>query len=408
MNLSIREQYIAIQNTCNAYNCTVQLSTLQFHPYGGYLYNILYPKSGEPCLKTDDVDGYLIICPKGVTLKECLADKESENLKEVTVAAWIEARQKILNKDKFESFLKRASSKTLKLSSSELTFAEEQNTLYEIEPIYFNMYSMTDDLYDYEDPINSAFPLSIINNKKKYAMLDIHFGIMHHYKHFHGSNSNSLEIMWASQDRPLQSKPSIFILTKQFLLLEQLAACINRFVTAIENTVLNPANLEKCLKDSKCRHGVVKAKKTLCRVQILTNEFKDTTVKELLDTHDHDQNWPLSEKSTRSNDYFFTNKLTKSIDNFNKMLQYGFEGSKKYRNIVSGNSRNARHNKTRRVKLKPMPTAKQTNMEIVPEMTCKEVTTLLNFIWHQCQETMIKNKTKEHKPVQTSFSNLEF
>lgn len=310
-------QYRALQAMCESYNKRVTLSSMRFYPKGGSVYRIFweqeqkkqygYVKDTLPaCYQTGDVDGMLIVVPRGMTDNKLLDFIRSEKVSKRREPAKFshidfqrdvldvaeEAYAKVFNKKDAALWLNdAASSQIYQLTLPPTSFYvqeeeddDERTFVFEEFPT-FKTENFTKGWYCF---IKKQLGLKM-TIKGKTEGLDVHFAFLRPVAR-EESRSNMLQIMW----RATKLTDSIFLMQKQHHFIDQFRTLLERFLNYYVLAVLdkkenNSAQLKRILHrvdsmiDVNKFQGVLKTEKTLCRVETMSPSFQHELMQNMYD-----------------------------------------------------------------------------------------------------------------------------
>lgn len=338
-------QYEALEALCESYNSRVELSTMRFYPKGGSLYRLFWMRDQlkqhgkvvdimPECFQTGDVDGILLVMPRGITnvrlldyIKSTVVRNDAKEYlySHIDIQRDIydiaeEAYAKVLNKRNAASWLKTLSTKKYSLSLPKDTFVPSRTKSLSTALSTFDFYPVFDT--SFFDP---AFDARMTDEnmylemtyRGKSEKLDVHFGFLEPS----AKSESSLEVMEVVLNAtPLSS--SIYVMPQKHFFVDQLRLMFERVNAYFSDAVFDKKKDVKQRSLTKALEGrgalavgrvqsVLKAGKTLCRVQELSSSFEHLTLEDLFEWHQglFSNKQPL--QSTR---------LKKYVKNFNTSM----------------------------------------------------------------------------------------
>ena len=348
-------QYEALEALCESYNSRVELSSMRFYPKGGSLYRLFwvmkqYKKYGKlkdtmpACYETGDVDGVLLIVPRPFSNEMILDFIGSEivetedvysytnvNVEDIQLAAK-EAYDKVFNKPDAELWLRGASSGEYELRLPENAFIEVDKTkmsfselnalngtsLFEQLPIYNEF--LFDPGYGnygfYTNPLGLTIRYDGANDD-----LDVHLAFLEPPTR---DNDYTMLMECILDARPMM-KSSIYLIPQKHFFIDQFRLMFERLSTyyklaVVDNNKFEDRRLTEVLSGKmkmghvKDMQSVLKAEKTLCRVEAVSNDYSTLVLRDLYEWR---KQLPFQNKK-----YLQSTRLKKFVEDFNSMFDW--------------------------------------------------------------------------------------
>ena len=332
-------QFEAIDRLCEAYNDRVTLSEMRFYPKGGSLYRLFWridsvDKTGvwydddqaPSCYNTGDVDGWLVVVPRGLKNRS-LANYFTSTVREIPSASkdtsWgftqvevndlyrmvEEAFARVFNKTAAAAWLSDASISgefTLSLPPKAFDVQEEaednfvnprsQNkSTFERVPVY-NEADYDPGLVDSDNLLKPSLGLKLSTPGSPPIAVDAHFGFLQPI--CTGEKMTRMVDAMYNAKR-LLGVGNVFLMEKTQFFTDQLRLMFERLYDYFALAVLDKDTSSKWMlgrisqKDetvlfavSKLQ-GVLKAAKTLDRVEKFSTDFERMTLNDLYHRRDH-------------------------------------------------------------------------------------------------------------------------
>jgi len=345
---SIKLQYAAMDNLCQAFNQLVDGATLRFYPYGGSLYRYFMPRSTSKYTRTNDVDGFLVVMPDDVTLADCLTGDEAEyeRVAERILSAYKNLHRTFSPEEQKSLWLEAASTEEFTLTSKFTGGAWQPMPDKEAKDTLFGRWD--NEFFDQE------FDLSIIlhSSGNEEINFDAHFGVLQRpvYGSMYTNYLNTDEsysgrvcemVVTATQDSKYLN---VYVASVETFFIEQCQTMVKSLKSFYETVVLHPdvgTDVHaKVMFFKRNNQSVIKAQKRFMRVKELVDNFPEIakkTLQEYYTIHDRDIFQPFVECMRRNE---FTLKalnkgllqpyaLRKNVDLLNKTIMYGNSAVKK-------------------------------------------------------------------------------
>lgn len=340
-------QYEALEALCESYNSRVTLSSMRFYPKGGSLYRFFWTRDQlnqhgrvvDPmpeCYETGDVDGLLLVVPRGITnvrmldyVKSTVVQNEDEeyvyshiDLKKDIYDIAEEAYAKVLNKRDAAAWLKNASStKKYSLSLRKETFVPltretEKTAVSTFE--FFPVFDTTLFSPGWDVSMTTENMYLDMTYRGKSENLDVHFGFLEPS----AKNEDSMRAM----DIILNATPvssSVYIMPKKQFFVDQLRLMFERvnkyfhYAVFDDEIDVKKKHLTKALSGRvfnavNTTQSVLKAGKTLCRIKEFSSFFEHLTLQDLFEWR---QGLPLNNKR-----YLQSTLLKEYVGKFNTLM----------------------------------------------------------------------------------------
>lgn len=331
-------QYEALDRLCQSYNNRVTLSDMRFYPKGGSLYRFFWEREAitnhsyawqndeemPACYNTGDVDGWLVVVPRGLqnkdlakyytsTVVELPMPQESKHSEwgysNVDVRQFYnmaeEAYSKVFNKNDAARWLLEAS------VSGEFSFAlpekaflqhdkkqpgfaqpDTEQTTFEAVPVYANeYYNPGHDTGDFH--LKPHLGLTLSTPRTPPESLDVHFSFLQP-----ACRGELVTMMLDAMYNATPITSNTFVMEKLHFFTDQLRLMFKRLYNYFALAVLDEDTssswtLGRLLRaDASVKNGVaklqgvLKSEKTLCRVETLSPGFHRMTLDNIYHARD--------------------------------------------------------------------------------------------------------------------------
>lgn len=332
----VQLQYAAVDRLCAAFKPLADGMTLRFYPYGGSLFQAFLPRSTSEYIKTNDVDGFLVVIPDTVTLSDCLTvqKEQKQRVVERVVSVYKKLYANIFTRQKLARWLKDASTaqSTFRCEPFMSKYNTENASEHSLTATW-DKKRVTGQILDEGNTVFAqSLPLTLDFLGGGSVQLDVHFGVLQpicdqktakvceivasarRWPGYHHTYAQSVQTFFIDQCRTLMESLSLLY---QYLILDPKAGSAKE----------HHKKVARLMKSQGIRQSFVKVKKRMKRVGELVRTVDVIASSRLQDFYAaHKADVFSSVPEVKS--FLQTSRLEKAVREFNQYFLWGYHKDK--------------------------------------------------------------------------------